>query len=110
MTFQSFLVTLRETTSHTLTPHHQIGRGFVNPTGVTGHAGVGSGVRQVRGADQKTARLQQSETRQLHRAACQNPLSCAKMEGWRNTREIERERNENDDQTDKTVPSSSEQR
>lgn len=91
MTFQSFLVTLCETTSHTLTPHHQIGRGFVNPTGVTGHAGVGSGVRQVRGADQKTARLQQSETRQLHRAACQNPLSCAKTEGWRNTRERERE-------------------
>lgn len=101
------MTTLYET-RHALTPHHQIGRGFINATGVTGHAGVGSSVRQVRGADQKTARLQQSETRQLHGAACQNPISCAKMERWPNTRE--RERNENEDQTDKTVPSSSEDR
>lgn len=57
-----------------LTPNHQVSGGFVHAAGVGGQAGVGAGVGAVRGADEQAARLQQRETRQLHRPAGQDPL------------------------------------
>lgn len=58
----------------TLTPHNQVSRGFVDPPRVGGQAGIGPSIRDVRGADEQTARLQQRETWQLDRAAGQDTL------------------------------------
>lgn len=59
-----------------LTPNHQVSWGLINAPGVTGHAGVGTGVWQVGGADEQAARLQQGEPGQLDRAAGQDTLTC----------------------------------
>lgn len=48
-----------------VTPDQQVGRSFVDAPGVTGHAGVGASIRQVGGAYQEAAGLQQGEPGQL---------------------------------------------
>lgn len=59
-----------------LTPHQQVGGRFIDAPGVTGHAGVGAGVRQVGGADKQAAGLQQGEPGQLDGTAGQDTFTC----------------------------------
>lgn len=60
-----------------VTPDKQVGRSFVDAPGVTGHAGVGASIREVGGAYQEAAGLQQGEPGQLDRAAGQDAFACA---------------------------------
>lgn len=53
-------------TGSRLTPDHQVRGRLVDAPGVARHASVGAGVGDVRGRDEKAARLQQGEPGQLH--------------------------------------------
>lgn len=58
----------------TLTPHDQVGGGFIHPARVGRQTGVGPGVGDVRGADEQAAGLEEREAGQLDRAAGQDAL------------------------------------
>lgn len=72
-----------------VTPDEQVGRSFVDAPGVTGHADVGASIRQVGGAYQQAAGLQQGEPGQLDRATGQDAFACAARDGEGEEREEE---------------------